>query len=83
MIGICGYLRLDGAPASRALLAPAQQALARCGTPSFIGHAEAAAAFGAAGWHAQLPIDATPALYRHAPTGCLVVADARLQGRVA
>ena len=31
----------------------------------------------------KLPIDATPALYRHGPTGCLVVADARLQGRVA
>lgn len=83
MIGICGYLRLDGAPASRALLDPALHALARCGAPSFIGHAEGAAALGAAGWHAQLPIDSTPALYRHAPTGCVVVADARLQDRAA
>lgn len=83
MIGICGFLRLDGGPADGHLLAPMQQALARCGTPSFTRHADGQFAAGAAGWHAKLPVEAGRALYRHPATGCVVVADARLQGRGA
>lgn len=83
MIGICGFLRLDGGPADGHLLAPMQRALARCGTPSFTQHADGPFAAGAAGWHAHVPVDAGPALYRHPGTGCVVVADARLQGRKA
>ncbi len=81
MIGICGFLRLDGAPAERGRIVPMQRALVRCGTPSFTAHAEGSLAIGAAGWHATIASDAGPALYRHPVTGCVVVADARLQGR--
>lgn len=81
MIGICGFLRLDDAPAARDLLTPMQRALTRCGTPSYVGHADGPLAMGAAGWHATLSVEADPTLYRHAGSGCVVVADARLQGR--
>ncbi len=83
MIGICGFLRLDGAPASTEILASMQRLLARCGTPKFAMHAEGSLAMGATGWHATLPIDPAPALFRHAETGCVVVADARLEDRDA
>jgi len=81
VIGICGFVRLDGALADQTLLGPMQRALVRCGTPSHAGLADGAIAMGAAGWHASLSVDASPALYRHPASGCVVVADARLHGR--
>ncbi len=38
---------------------------------------------GAAGWHASKSVKASPAMYRHAESGCVVVADSRLQQREA
>ena len=79
MIGICGYLALDGTPASRAILGAMQQRLARCGQPACATHVDGVVALGAAGWHATRPVDAASAAFRHAPNGCIAVADARLQ----
>ena len=38
---------------------------------------------GAVGWHANKLVDVSPALYRHVGSGCVVVADTRLQHREA
>lgn len=81
MIGIGGFLHLDGRPASAAALAPVANAIPRCGTPSFAHVVEDGVALAATGWHAQMPVDAAHSLYRHAASGCIVVADARLQHR--
>ena len=81
MIGIGGFLYLDGRFASVAALAPMANAIPRCGTPSFAHAAEDGVALATAGWHAHLPVDAAHSLYRHAASGCIVVADARLQHR--
>ena len=81
MIGICGVLRLDGQMAWPQGLAAMQRSLPRSGNSAFTSECQGPIAIAAAGWHAKNAVDPLSALYRHTGSGCVVVADARLQHR--
>ena len=81
MSGICGIIRLDGAPASRAELDPLLETLKRRGPdgsqawldgPAALGHTLLATT--AEALEEQLPLF-------HAGTGCTITADVRLDNR--
>lgn len=83
MIGICGFLQLDGQAACARALVGMQRGLPRSGTADFTSECQGPIAMGAVGWHANKLVDVSPALYRHVGSGCVVVADTRLQHREA
>ena len=81
MSGICGILRLDGAPADRDELAPVLGALSRRGPDRSAAASNGPCALG----HALLATTpealVEPMPWQHGPTGCLITADVRLDNR--
>lgn len=81
MLGICGFVSLNDEPGSRATLARMQGALVRCGTPSFSEASDGTGFLGTAGWHATAHVESANACHLHAASGCIVVADSRLEDK--
>ena len=76
---ICGYWALDGAPTPPGTLEAMRTASVRNHAPSLDAWEQGSLAFGSAEWSPQpdLAPHAT-CIARHAQTGCVVIADARL-----
>ena len=79
MKNICGYWTLDGAPTPSGTLEAMRIAHVRCDAPCLDAWQQDSLAFGSAEWSPQ-PGLASPrmCIARHPETGCVVVADARL-----
>lgn len=86
MQSICGFLRLDGGPADATDLS--HLCAAQVYNPAqhqgrFDGWCEGAVALGTAAWGGQSAGGSDSPVARHSETGCVVVADARLDDLAA
>lgn len=78
MKSICGYWALDGAPTSPDTLLAMRVAAVRCASPHREQWQGESLAFGAAWWSPQSDLQPAQCIAQHSATGCVVVADARL-----
>ncbi|MFT3755228.1 MAG: asparagine synthase-related protein [Pseudoxanthomonas sp.] len=78
MKSICGYWALDGAPVPAHVLERMRTAHIRCDAPHLEAWRDDALAFGSAWWSPQPGLTPPQCIARHRETGCVVVADARL-----
>jgi asparagine synthase (glutamine-hydrolysing) len=83
MRGICGYVRLDGAPADASHAQAMARALVQVGAGDTTMRCDGPAALAAADWAARARVDAAPCLAHDPASGVTIVADARLAGRAA
>lgn len=77
MKSICGYWALDGQPAPDAL-PRMRTAGMHCTTPHLSQWQDDQLAFGSAWWSPQSSLQPPVRITRHPQTGCVIVADARL-----
>lgn len=75
---ICGYWALDGAPTPAGTLDAMRTAHVRCDTPHLDAWRQDPLAFGSTWWSPQTGLTPPQCIVRHPETGCVVVADARL-----
>lgn len=78
MKAICGYWVFDGAPAPDGTLNRMRIARVRCEAPNLEEWRDGPIAFGSAWWSPQPDLAPPQCIARHPETGCVVIADARL-----
>ncbi len=78
MKAICGYWALDGTPAPEGTLGRMRVARVRCEAPHLEEWRDGPIAFGSAWWSPQPDLEPPTCIARHPETGCVVIADARL-----
>lgn len=80
MKSICGYWALDGAPVPDATLAAMRVAGLRTNAPELQAwrNAEGSLGFGSAWWSPQQGLSAPACIAMHRQSGCVAIADARL-----
>ena len=80
MKAICGYWALDAAPTPPGTLADMRTARVRCANPALEEWRDETGtlAFGSAWWSPQTNLPAPACIATHAGTGCVAIADARL-----
>lgn len=78
MKAICGYWAIDGTPAPEGTLGRMRVARVRCEAPHLEEWRDGPIAFGSAWWSPQPDLEPPTCIARHPETGCVVIADARL-----